>query len=71
MTEWIPTPQSSNVDGYSYDAQSEVLTIGFKSGTRYEYYDVPQPVFDELRSAESIGKYFNSTIKSSYRYARV
>lgn len=70
MSEWISTPQSSNVAGFCYDDSTQVLTVEFNSGTRYDYYDVPNHVYEGMKTAESIGKYLNSEIKGHYRYAR-
>lgn len=70
MSEWISTPQSSNVAGFCYDDSTQVLTVEFNSGTRYDYYDVPNHIYEGMKTAESIGKYLNSEIKGQYRYAR-
>lgn len=70
MSEWISTPQSSNVAGFSYDETNQILTVEFKSGSRYNYYDVPQHVYKGMISADSKGKYLNAEIKGTYRYAR-
>jgi len=70
MSEWNSTPQSSNVAGFGYDENSQILIVEFNSGSRYNYYDVPQHIYDGMITAESKGKYLNSEIKGSYRYAR-
>lgn len=70
MSEWISTPQSSNVAGFSYEEATQTLTIEFNSGSRYNYYDVPPHVFEGMKSAASKGKYLNAEIKGAYRYAR-
>lgn len=74
MSEWISTPQSSNVAGFSYDETNQTLTVEFKSGSRYNYYDVLQHIYDGMKSAastgSSVGKYLNAEIKGVYRYAR-
>ena len=70
MSEWISTPQSSNVAGFCYEEANQTLTVEFNNGGRYDYYDVPQHVFDGMKSADSKGKYLNSVIKGAYRYAR-
>lgn len=36
MSEWISTPQSSNVAGFGYDETTQVLTVEFNSGSRYD-----------------------------------
>ena len=70
MSEWISTPQSSNIAGFCYDESNQTLTVEFNSGTRYNYYDVPHHVFEGMRSAVSKGTYLNANIKGVYRYAR-
>ena len=70
MSEWISTPQSSNIARFRYDEVSQTLTVEFKNGTRYNYYDVPQHIFEGMESADSKGKYLNANIKGVYRYAR-
>lgn len=70
MSEWISTPQSSNVASFSYDEAAQVLTVEFNNGSRYDYYDVPENVFEDMKSADSKGKYLNAEIKGHYRYAR-
>ena len=68
MSEWISTPQSSNVAGFCYEG--ETLTVEFNSGSRYNYYDVPQHIYEGMKLAASVGKYLNAEIKGGYRYAR-
>lgn len=70
MSEWILTPQSSNVARFRYDAASQVLTVEFNSGGRYNYYDVPEYIFEGMKTADSTGRYLNAEIKGHYRYAR-
>ena len=70
MGEWIATPQSSNVARFSYEVATQILTVEFNGGSRYDYYDVPDHIFEGMKNADSIGKYLNSEIKGHYRYAR-
>jgi hypothetical protein len=71
MSEWISTPQSNNVARFRYDEASQTLTVEFNSGSRYNYYDVRQHIFEEMKSADSKGKFLNDQIKGVYRYARL
>lgn len=57
---------STNLAGYEYDPQTQLLTVAFKHGRSYSYKDVPQAIADGLGSAPSPGQYFNSNIKNSY-----
>jgi hypothetical protein len=61
---------SSNLYGCRYDAGEEVLHVRFKSGSEYQYFDVPEHVFDSLITAESAGKYFHKNIREAYIYER-
>jgi len=70
MSEWIPTPESSNVAGFGYEETTQVLTVEFNSGSRYDYYDIPSHIFEGMKTADSKGKYLNVEIKGHYRYAR-
>ncbi len=47
------------------------MIIEFNSGTTYQYFDVPEHVFNELLTAASPGQYLAQNIKSLYRYARM
>lgn len=69
--DWIETPESSNIARFAHEESSSVLSIEFKKGGTYQYFDVPRAVFDGMRTAESKGQYFSQNIKGVYRYARV
>ncbi len=62
---------SSNLITVGYDAASQTLEVEFKDGTVYQYFDVSAVEHETLMGSESIGSYFNSSIRSSYRYARL
>ena len=67
---WIDTPESSNIARFKYDDQSHVLTVEFKQGGTYNYYDVPDPVYEQMKHAVSKGQYLAQNIKGRFRYAR-
>jgi hypothetical protein len=68
---WIETPDSSNIARYKYDDKSHVLTVEFKKGGVYNYYDVPKVVVEQMKIAPSKGAFLARNIKGAYRYARV
>ena len=68
--EWINTPESSNIVRFAYDSQSNVLTVEFKAGSTYNYYDIPEIIFDQMKGASSKGQFLAQQVKGSYRYAR-
>ena len=67
---WIDTPESSNIARFAYDEPSHILKIEFKNGGLYDYFDVPQPVFEGMQHASSKGQFLAQQIKGSFRYAR-
>ena len=63
--------QSSNVAEVGYDPGKMTLEVAFLSGSVYQYFDVPEVLFQEMLHSESVGRFLNSQIKESYRYARL
>lgn len=63
---------SSNIASIGYDADNMVLGVEFLNGSIYQYYDVPQIIYDGLMAADSHGKYLAAYIKKGgYRYTRI
>lgn len=58
---------SSNLASVGYDPDSETLEVEFaKTGKVYEYYNVPQFMYDRLMEASSQGIFFNAEIRNAY-----
>lgn len=52
-----------------YDEDHEILLVRFlESDSLYEYYDVPEDVYEDLLNADSPGGYYNDNIKGYYDY---
>lgn len=63
---------SSSIASVGYDPTTMTLEVEFKNkSSAYQYFDVPEAVYQELMSAASVGIFFNQNIKNSYRYAQV
>ncbi len=62
---------SSSLRSVGYDPRSRMLEIEFHGGGVYQYFDVPQTVFDELFAQDLLGSYFNAEIRDAYMYVRV
>lgn len=58
---------SNSIQSCDYDDENQVLTITFVRGKSYKYADVPKPVYEDLKDAESPGRYFQSYIKNVYK----
>jgi hypothetical protein len=61
---------SSNVATIGYDPATLVLEVEFRNGGVYQYFDVPESVYQALMSSDSVGGFVNTVIKQGYRYAR-
>lgn len=64
--------ESSMIMSFGYDTTISILEIEFKStGAVWQYFDVPESTYYEMKSAVSCGKYFHSNIKGQYRESQV
>lgn len=63
---------SSNIASIGYDPMQMILEVEFLNGSIYQYYDVPEALYEGIMSASSHGKYLNEYIKKGgYRFERV
>jgi hypothetical protein len=67
----IETPESSNISRIGYEESNRILRVEFKNGSLYDYFDIPEVVFDSMKNAGSKGQYLAQNIKGTYRYAKV
>jgi len=68
--EMIPVV-SSNVESIGYNGETQILRVRFLTGVIYEYKNVPQLEFEQLRNAASVGSYLNRNIAQNYPYEKV
>ncbi len=63
---------SSMIASIGYDQSSGTVEVEYRSnGQVWQYYDVPEITYNEVRTAGSLGKAFNAMIKNHFREARV
>lgn len=62
---------SSNLASVGYNRETETLEVEFLNGSVYQYYDVPENMYDELMMAGSKGQFLHAYIKNAYPYSRV
>lgn len=66
------SPQSSSlVASMGYDDAANTLEVEFRNGAIYQYYGVPQNMYEQLLQAPSKGQFINTYIKNAYAYSRV
>lgn len=58
--------KSSVIASVGYDVQERRLEVAFHNGRVYAYFEVPLSVYEELITAESVGKYFNENVRPDY-----
>lgn len=58
---------STSIQSCDYDNENQILTVTFVRGKSYQYADVPKPVYEDLKDAESPGKFFQQWIKPAYK----
>ena len=60
-------PESSVLHSASYDKVMNRLTVTFKSGRSYDFFDVPPSIWEEFKKAESKGRFFTQNIKGKFK----
>ncbi|OZS73739.1 KTSC domain-containing protein [Providencia rettgeri] len=61
---------SSNLLSVGYEIETMILEIEFNSGL-YQYYDVPEYIYQELINSSSLGRYFNHNIKNNFSFSAI
>jgi hypothetical protein len=62
---------STVISTFTYDPETRSLRIEFRSGLVYEYLDVPQMVFDDMKNSPAKGIYLNRHIKGHYEFRKL
>ncbi len=62
---------SSNIVSVGYDSHSETLEVEFQNGAVYQYYNVPQSIYEAFMAAPSKGQFLAYQIRDRFPYARV
>lgn len=57
--------KSSVIASVGYDERGR-LEVEFHNGRVYSYSEVPSSVYEELVTAESVGKFFNENVRPHY-----
>jgi len=54
-----------------YEPTTQTLTIRFVSGVEYEYLNVPEEVYQALKTSREKGVYLNQHIKKNFGYKKL
>lgn len=63
--------RSDAMSSAGYDVATAVLEIEFRGGAVYRYFAVPPHHYTGLLAAESKGRYFNTHVRSEFRFERI
>lgn len=55
----------------SFGFEISTLEVEFISGAIWQYFDVPESVFYEMKAASSCGKFFLANIRGQYSESQV
>ena len=62
---------SSVVAAIRYDATISTLRVIYVSDSVYDYKQVPEKVYKEMRTASSKGEFLNKRIKPNYEFEKI
>ncbi|MBP6421585.1 MAG: KTSC domain-containing protein [Propionivibrio sp.] len=62
--------KSSQVKAFGHDPATNTLAVEFNSGV-YHYAGVPAEVFEEMKKAESVGRFLGQSIKGKFEFSKV
>jgi hypothetical protein len=62
---------STSIRSIGYDSQTMTLEVIFLNETVYQYFEVPEHIYQGLLTAGSVGTYLNANVKGTYRYTRL
>lgn len=54
---------SSNLQAYGYDPDSNILRVKYLTGKTYDYHNVPPKMYDTMLESHSVGSYIGRIIK--------
>ena len=63
--------QSSSLAAVGFDASVNELTVSFRNGRVYRYFQVPASIHRALLAAPSVGRTFNETVRDRYPSRRL
>jgi hypothetical protein len=62
---------STSIRSIGYDESAKTLEVKFIDGDVYQYFKVPEKIYHELLTADSIGAYLNKEIKGKFEYRKI
>jgi hypothetical protein len=63
--------ESTTLASAGHDGRAAILELLFRNGAVYQYFHVPDGIYQDLLGAPSKGRYFNHNIRGKYPYKLV
>jgi hypothetical protein len=63
--------ESRALKSVGYDADARTLELEFSSGSRYQYFEVPEFTYRALMHAKSKGQFFQTSIDGKFKFEEV
>jgi hypothetical protein len=70
-TMQLHTVESSMIHAIGYDPDRQMLEVIFNSGKIYQYFEVPEALYDDLMQSDSKGSYFRSFVIDCFPYQQL
>jgi hypothetical protein len=61
---------STVINSFTYDADKRILQIQFVTGLVYHYMEVPQEIYDSMKTSKAKGIFFNQNIKDKFVFEK-
>lgn len=68
VAETFVTPSSSNIATIGFDPETDTLSVEFRDGQSYDYFNVSPSTYRSFTQAGSHGSFFHRQIKGRYAY---
>lgn len=63
--------ESTMIRSYGFDSSTSTLEVEFNNGAIWQYFDVPENLYYEMKVSSSCGKFFNTNIRGHYSESKV
>lgn len=67
----IKDVSSSQIKQIGYDDITKKLRVFFNTGGIYDYYEVPETIWESFKNADSKGIFFSTNIKGIYEFNKI
>ena len=61
---------SAVIQSFDYDPEKKILKVEFANGSIYKYNDVPEDIYNEMKTTPSLGQFFNARVREKYGFDR-